>query len=94
MKCELCGDDLEELGDNHFSCKTCGIGSDGHAVDLKSHLKKLSELILKESERHPDFSQQQLGDYVQSKLHKTEAHPLDQHDYCIYCDKSFKTQSL
>jgi len=94
MKCELCGDELEQLGENHFSCKSCGIGSDGHAIDLKDHLKKLSEMILKESERHPNLSQQQLGDYVQNKLHKNEKHPLDQHDYCIYCDRSFKTQSL
>ncbi len=94
MKCELCGDELEELGENHFSCKTCGIGSDGQAVDLKAHLKKLSEMILNESERHPELSREQLGNYVQNKLHNTEHHPLDQHDYCIYCDKSFKTQSL
>lgn len=94
MKCEICGDELEQLGENHFSCKTCGIGSDGHGVDLKSHLKKLAELILKESERHPNLSQQQLGNFVQDKLHKTEKHPLDQHEYCIYCDKSYKSQSL
>lgn len=94
QKCELCGEDLEKLGKNHFSCKTCGIGTDGHVIDLKSHLKKLTEMILKESTKHPELSQVQLGDLVQSKLHKTEHHPLDQHDYCIYCNKSFKPQSL
>jgi len=94
MKCELCGNELEQLGENHFSCKSCGAGSDGHTIDLKAHLKKLAELILKERERHPNLSHKQLGNFVQDKLHKTEKHPLDQHDYCIYCDKSYKSQSL
>jgi hypothetical protein len=90
-KCELCDEELEKLGENHFSCKTCGIGTDGKEVDLKFHLKKITDMITTEIEFHPDLTNNQIADKVQDMLHKSEKHPLDRHNYCIYCHKSFKT---
>jgi len=90
ITCELCGEELEKLGNNHFSCKTCGLGTDGKTVDLKSHLKKLLDTIRTEMEFHPELTRDQIADKVQNMLHKSEKHPLDKHDYCIYCDRSYK----
>ena len=92
IKCQLCGEELEKLGENHYSCKTCGLGTDGKSVDLKLHLKKLTDFIIKAKKEYPELSTEEITDYVQNELHELEHHPLDQHDYCIYCNKSFKEQ--
>lgn len=90
MKCQLCGNELEKLGKNHFSCRRCGLGTDGKATDLKSHLKFLKKAVILAKVIKPNLSNSELTDFVQGTLHKVEHHPLDKHDYCIYCNKSFK----
>jgi len=95
-KCEFCGSDtIEELSDNHYCCKTCGVGFkkglEG-SPDLKKHLNFLKSAVMMAKIINPQMNGKDLTDFVQRHLHNVEKHPLDKHDFCIYCNISFKTQ--
>jgi len=97
QSCEFCGgNEVEELGDNHFNCKNCGVGFrkgiEG-SPDLKKHLKFLKSAIIMAKTLNPQMNAMELSQYVQKHLHSVENHPLDKHDFCIYCNISFKEES-
>ena len=94
--CKFCGKDtVEEQGENHFLCKTCGIGFrkglEG-SPDLKKHIKFLKSAVMMAKILNPQMNADDLAKFVQRHLHNVEKHPLDKHDFCIYCNISFKTQ--
>jgi len=94
IKCNFCGNDaVEELADNHFSCKKCGVGYregiDGKP-DIKNHLNQLQNLILATKLTRPELTNKEVSAIVQKMLHKIENHPLDEHSYCIYCNVSYE----
>jgi ribosomal protein L37AE/L43A len=92
--CEFCGgNEVEQLGDNHFNCKNCGVGFRNGiegSPDLKKHLKFLKSAIMMAKVLNPQMNNQELSHFVQKHLHNVENHPLDKHDFCIYCNISYK----
>ena len=94
--CEFCGNNtVEELGENHFSCKTCGLGFkkglEG-SPDLKKHFDYLKSAVMMAKILNPQMNGKELVDFVQKHLHNVEKHPLNKDSYCEYCNVSYKQE--
>lgn len=96
QKCALCDStDIEKHSESHYTCKTCGLGTNGKPANLENHFKFIQNVAISTKLFYPELSKEKLVDKVQDTLHKVEKHPLDDRGFCQYCDKSFdKTESL
>jgi len=88
--CALCGSkDIEKHSEDHFTCKRCGLGTNGKPANLRSHLKNIESTVIFAKLSYPDLSTEELSKKVQEILHRQENHPLDEMGFCIYCRRSF-----
>ena len=95
-KCQFCGNDtVEELDENHFCCKTCGVGFkkglEG-SPDLNNYLKFLKSAVMMAKILNPQMNSKDLAKFIQTHLHNVEKHPLDKHGFCGYCNISYKKE--
>ena len=91
QQCALCGsEDIEKISEDHYTCKRCGLGTNGKLANFEDHWKFLKETVSKIVIKYPNLSNKQITDKVQNTLHKVEKHPLDEKGFCIYCRRSFR----
>lgn len=89
-KCALCGsEDIEKHSETHYSCRRCGLGTDGKPANIQEHFKFLKNIVVSTKIFFPNLSNKELTDKVQTTLHKIEHHPLDRKGFCQYCNQHF-----
>jgi len=91
QQCALCGSkEIEKHSEDHYTCNGCGLGTNGKAANLRSHLKNIESTVIFAKLSYPDLSPEELTNKVQEILHRQENHPLDEMGFCIYCRRSFR----